>query len=62
MRDALAVANRCITLGGYLATGDEIDSQFCHVFKFKDGKVTSFQQFTDTAQFQKAMGVLAGAV
>ena len=43
--------------GKYLATGADIDSQFCHVFKFEDGKVTGFQQFTDTAQFQKAMGV-----
>jgi ketosteroid isomerase-like protein len=42
--------------GKYLATGAEIDSQFCHVFKFEDGKVTSFQQFTDTAQFQTTMG------
>jgi len=42
--------------GKYLATGTAVDSQYCHVFKFKDGKVTSFQQFTDTAQFQKAMG------
>lgn len=42
--------------GKYLATDANLDSQFCHVFKFKDGKVTSFQQFTDTAQFQKAMG------
>jgi len=42
--------------GKYLATGTAVDSQYCHVFKFKDGKVTSFQQYTDTAQFQKAMG------
>ena len=42
--------------GKYLATGADIDAQFCHVFKFKDGKVASFQQFTDTAQMQMAMG------
>jgi ketosteroid isomerase-like protein len=42
--------------GKYLATGIAVDSQYCHVFKFKGGKVTSFQQYTDTAQFQKAMG------
>ena len=42
--------------GTYLATKADIDAQFCHVFKFKNGKVTSFQQFTDTAQMQKAMG------
>ena len=42
--------------GTYLATGAAVDSQFCHVFTFKNDKVTSFQQFTDTAQFQDAMG------
>jgi ketosteroid isomerase-like protein len=42
--------------GKYLATGAALDSQYCHVFKFKDGKVTSFQQYTDTAQHEKAMG------
>ena len=42
--------------GKHLATGAELDAQFCHVFKFENGKVTSFQQFTDTAQLQKAMG------
>jgi uncharacterized protein len=38
-------------------TGTPIDAQFCHVFRFKGDKVASFQQYTDTAQFQKAMGV-----
>lgn len=42
--------------GKYLATGTELDAQFCHVFKLEDGKVSSFQQFTDTAQMQKVMG------
>jgi ketosteroid isomerase-like protein len=42
--------------GKYKATGADLDAQFCHVFKFKDDKVTSFQQFTDTAKFQAAMG------
>ncbi len=40
----------------YLATGVDLDSQFCHVLTFANGKLTRFQQFTDTAQFQKAMG------
>ncbi len=43
--------------GKYLATGADIDAQFCHRFTFEDGKLKSWQQFTDTAQFQKAMGV-----
>jgi ketosteroid isomerase-like protein len=42
--------------GKYKATGADLDAQFCHVFKFKDDKVTSFQQFTDTAKLRAAMG------
>jgi uncharacterized protein len=42
--------------GKYRASGADLDAQFCHVFKFKDDKVTSFQQFTDTAKLQAAMG------
>src|SRR5688572_449070 len=29
----------------YKATGRNMDAQFCHVFKIRDGKATSFQQF-----------------
>jgi ketosteroid isomerase-like protein len=42
--------------GAYKATGKSLDVQFCHVFKIRDGKVTSFQQFVDTAQLQDVMG------
>lgn len=38
------------------ATGKTLDAQVCHVFKFRDGEVTSFQQFEDTAQMQDVMG------
>ena len=41
--------------GVYKATGVKVDAQFVHVFKFKDGKVASFQQYTDTAQFKEAI-------
>jgi len=41
--------------GVYKATGVKVDAQFVHVFRFKDGKVASFQQFTDTAQFKDAV-------
>jgi ketosteroid isomerase-like protein len=41
--------------GTYKATGTALDAQFCHVFKLENDKVTSFQQFTDTAQFQATM-------
>ena len=39
------------------ATGKSIDAQACHVFRVRDGKITSFQQYVDTAQLQDVMGV-----
>jgi hypothetical protein len=42
--------------GKYKATGRDLDAQFCHVWKLENGKVRSFQQFTDTAQLQHVMG------
>ena len=47
--------------GVYKATGAKVDAQFVHVFRFKDGKVASFQQYTDTAQFKDAVSHRAGA-
>jgi uncharacterized protein len=47
--------------GVYKATGVKVDAQFVHVFKFKDGKVAGFQQYTDTAQFQDAVALRARA-
>jgi uncharacterized protein len=47
--------------GVYKATGVKVNAQFVHVFGFKDGKVATFQQFTDTAQFKDAVSHRAGA-
>lgn len=47
--------------GVYQATGAKVHAQFVHVFKFKDGKIASFQQYTDTAQFQNAARLRAQA-
>jgi uncharacterized protein len=47
--------------GVYKATGVKVDAQFVHVYKFKDGKVATFQQYTDTAQFQDAVALRAKA-
>jgi uncharacterized protein len=47
--------------GVYKATGVKINAQFVHVFKFKDGKVSGFQQYTDTAQFKDAVRLRAKA-
>jgi uncharacterized protein len=42
--------------GTYKPTLKSIDAQACHVWDVKDGKVTRFQQYADTAQLQSAMG------
>ena len=41
--------------GKYRQTGRAVRAQFAHVFKIRDGRVTKFQQYTDTAQFQQAV-------
>jgi uncharacterized protein len=42
--------------GKYNATGKALDAQFCHVWKIRNGKISSFQQFVDTAQLHEVMG------
>ena len=41
--------------GTYKPTGKSIDAQACHVWDVKDGKVTRFQQYVDTAKLQDVM-------
>ena len=41
--------------GTYKPTGQSIDAQLCHVLRFRDGKLASFQQYVDTGQLQAAM-------
>ena len=43
--------------GTYKATGRGADTQACHVWRFRDGKVVAFQQYVDTARLQENMGV-----
>jgi uncharacterized protein len=43
--------------GTYKPTGKSLDAQVCHVWKIRDGKVASFQQYVDTAQLQDVFGV-----
>ena len=49
-----------VTLGRYggapKATGRNIDAQFAHVWRFRNGKIVGFQQYTDTLQTTRAMG------
>lgn len=42
--------------GTYKATGKGMDTQVCHVWDLKDGKVTRFQQYVDTAKLRDVMG------
>jgi ketosteroid isomerase-like protein len=42
--------------GTHKRTGKVLDAQVCHVWKIRDGKLTSFQQFVDTAQLQDVTG------
>lgn len=51
----LPSGDRVVVLGRYTgtnrATGEALDAQFTHVFTVTGGKVTHFQQYTDTAQW-----------
>ena len=42
--------------GTYKATGKSLDAQVCHIWDLKDGKVTRFQQYVDTAKLRDVMG------
>lgn len=46
--------------GTWKATGNQLDAQVAHVFDFKDGKAIRFQQYTDTAQFERVTGQRGG--
>jgi ketosteroid isomerase-like protein len=41
--------------------GRSLDAQACHVWKLRDGKIVSFQQYADTAQLQDVMGTREAA-
>lgn len=51
----IASGDRVVALGRYTgtnrATGEALSAQFAHVFTVMGGKVTGFQQYTDTAQW-----------
>lgn len=54
-RDVVVVEARYT--GVYKATGKSLDAQVCHVWKVSAGKLTSFQQYVDTAQLQDVTGI-----
>lgn len=51
----LPSGDKVVVLGRYTATNistrEPLDAQFAHVFTVTNGKVTAFQQYTDTAQW-----------
>lgn len=42
--------------GTYRATGRMLDAQLAHVWRVRDGKAVSFQQYTDTLQAARVTG------
>jgi len=58
--EMLDAGDSVVVLGRYLArhgtTGAELDAQFAHVLWLEDGRVTRFQQYTDTAAILQATG------
>ena len=57
-REFLPAGDKIFVTGHYtwkiLKTGRTVDSDWVHVFTLDDGKVTSFREFNDTAQFAEA--------
>lgn len=46
--------------GTHKTTGKSLDAQVCHVWRVKDGRLTRFQQYVDTAKLQDVMGARLG--
>jgi ketosteroid isomerase-like protein len=45
--------------GTYKATGKGMNPQVCHVWSLRDGRLTKFQQYVDTAQLQTVTGAMS---
>jgi ketosteroid isomerase-like protein len=63
--EIVASGDTAVALGRYRGTskasGMPVDAQFAHVWKLADGKVVSYQQYTDTAQFRDAVAMARAA-
>ncbi|MEM7754247.1 MAG: nuclear transport factor 2 family protein [Planctomycetota bacterium] len=57
----IAEGDTVVVLGRYTgtptATGNYVEAAFAHVYRVKDGKVTRFDQHTDTRVLAEAVGV-----
>ena len=60
--ELLDAGDAVVALGRYRgackATGRIIDAQMAHVWRVRDGKAASFQQYADTLQFARATGAV----
>jgi len=58
LREFVAQGDKVVVLGHYVwhvkATGKEWESEFVHALSVREGKVTRFQEYTDTAVFGDA--------
>ena len=59
-REFVAQGDKVVALGHYLwrvkATDGQWESDFAHLFNVRNGRVTRFQEFTDTDAFSRASG------
>lgn len=59
LESVLDAGERVVTIGRYTgthrSTGNSVRAQFVHVWTVEDGRIIAFQQYTDTAQFKRAM-------
>jgi uncharacterized protein len=56
-REFIATGDKVVALGHYTATtpiGKNFDADFAMVFRLRNGKVTEFQEFTDSAAVNDA--------
>jgi uncharacterized protein len=61
-KEFVATGDKVVALGHYTATtpvGRTFDSDFAMVFTLRSGRVTEFQEFTDSAQINAAYAVAA---
>lgn len=57
--EVLDAGDQVVVLGRYRATyranGKGVHAQMAHIWRFKEGKIVQFQQYTDTKQFTDAV-------
>ena len=64
-KEFIATGDKVVALGHYRATtsiGKNFDSDFAMVFTLTNGKVSHFQEFTDSAAINAAYSVVGAAV